>query len=223
MAASCKMEQEWEEYFSRENVTFFQKLLMLHRRVFISRAAERLFERTFPSTGIYLEAGSGTSESSGRIQRKHRQLVALDICHFVLDKHNILEHKIQGDIFSLPLKENSVDGIWNFGVMEHFSDDELVRILGEFYRVLKPGCAALLLWPPWYAPHELGLNSIAWILRTFLRKEVRFFPDEVNRFRTRKRVKTFLDPAGLCLEKATWTWHDLYSYVNVVARKPVKA
>jgi len=40
---------------------------------------------------------------------------------------------------TLPYKENSVDMIYNEHVIEHFTSKQGVRILADFYRILKPG------------------------------------------------------------------------------------
>lgn len=213
-----QIEADWQEYFSREGTTFFQRLLMIHRRVFISRAVRYWFNKVFPQSGIFIEAGAGTSESSGRIDASDRKLVAFDVCNFVLANLNVLPGKVQGDIFRLPFPDDSIDGIWNLGVMEHFTDQQIHDILSEFNRVLIPEGRILLMWPPWFAPYELILNSIAWFLKAFFRKEVSFFPDEINRFTTRARLESFLTNAGFRPQRAAFSWRDIYSYIVVVAQ-----
>lgn len=209
----------WQTYFERENKSFFKKLCRLHREVFIARAVRIFTDRYFSRDGIFLEAGSGTSQSSSLIRGEGRRLVALDLNHYVLCQHNVLAHKIQGNILALPLADNSLDGIWNLGVMEHFTDDQIVLILSEMRRTLKPEAKALLFWPPPYAPFQMALNSITWFAKTFLNKRVDFFPDEVNRYTTRSRVKKFLGRAGLKLIAVHFTIVDLFSYAVVVAEK----
>ncbi len=49
-----------------------------------------------------------------------------------------MDVRLGGDIFCLPFQRNSVDGVWNVGVMEHFTHDQIDQIMREFHRVLKP-------------------------------------------------------------------------------------
>ena len=209
----------WEKYFTRENRSFFQNLLSFHRKIFISRAVKFYTDKYFHRQGFFVEAGAGTSQSSSRIRKLGRKLIALDLNHYVLARHNILAHKVQGDILSLPFKSKSLDGIWNLGVMEHLTDEDIVRTLKEFKRVMKDDAVLLLLWPPYFAPFQIFLKSIQWVLLTFLHKKVEFFPCEINLYRTKTRLKSFLDQAGFKLTGLNFNVLDLFSYIIVVARK----
>jgi SAM-dependent methyltransferase len=215
--SSPSTEAVWEQYFSREGQTFFQRLLMFHRRVFISRAVRYWFDKVFPKSGCYVEAGAGTSEGSGRIRSESRTLVALDVCYYVLRELNILPHKAQGDILHLPFGDASLDGIWNMGVMEHFSDRDLTMILCEFRRTLKPEGSVLLFWPPWFAPYEIILDALALVMRELFGRHATFFPDEINRYRSRTWLRRLLAEAGFGLRFTSFGWRDLFSYVVVVA------
>jgi SAM-dependent methyltransferase len=210
---------EWDEYFGAEERGFFQGLLMFHRRRFIAPATAHHFDRVFPDSGVFLEAGAGTSESSREISRQDRVLMALDLSYLVLQQFNVLPVRIQGDIRLLPLHDESVSGIWNLGVMEHFTDQELAVVLEEFHRVLAPNGRLLLFWPPWYALHELVLNSVSYLARLLLRKTVVFFPDEVNLYSTRKRAARLFERNGFQIEGTSFGWRDVFSYVVVVASK----
>lgn len=57
-----------------------------------------------------------------------------------------------GDILSLDYPADSFDGVYNLGVMEHFSEEEIRQALREFYRVLRPGGRVVLFWPPKKSP-----------------------------------------------------------------------
>lgn len=116
---------DWTTYFKRENKSFVQNLFSFHRKVFISRAVKYYVNKYFPKEGFFLEAGAGTSQSSSRIEKLGRKLIALDLNHYVLAQHNCLDHKMQGDILSMPVKSKNIDGLWNLGVMEHFTDEDL--------------------------------------------------------------------------------------------------
>jgi ubiquinone/menaquinone biosynthesis C-methylase UbiE len=44
-----------------------------------------------------------------------------------------------GDIFHLPFPDNSFDIVMSYGLLEHFTEAALARLLAETYRVLRPG------------------------------------------------------------------------------------
>lgn len=210
------LEDEWEAYFSREGNTVFQQLLMIHRRVFIARAVEYWFDRYFPEDGVFIEAGAGTSESSRRIVSKKRRVIGVDISSFVLYRWNIFSLKVQANIMQLPMPDSKVDGVWNLGVMEHFTDTQIIAILSEIRRVIKPDGVILLFWPPWYAPYELILNSVTWIARVCFGKSLSFFPAEINLFDSKLRIRRLMYAAGLELKACHFSIRDLWSYVVVV-------
>jgi SAM-dependent methyltransferase len=210
------LEDQWEAYFFREGNTVFQQLLMIHRQVFISRAVEYWFVKYFSEDGVFIEAGAGTSESSGRITNKLRRVIAVDISSFVLHRWNITNLRVQADIMRLPMPVNKVDGVWNLGVIEHFTDAQIIAMLSEFRRVMKPNGLVLLFWPPWYAPYVLILNSLKWIARICFRRNLSFFPPEINLFDSKLRICRLMLAAGLELRACHFSIRDLWSYVVVV-------
>lgn len=141
----------WDKHWSKKSSlnTLFERFARFYRRTFISRVVSKYCDKYFKERGVYLEAGSGTADSSFRIPKRKRVFIACDISVFPLlriENKNI-DIKLQADIFKLPLVDESIDGIYNIGVMEHFTFDENVRILHEFERVLKPRGVIVLFWP----------------------------------------------------------------------------
>jgi predicted SAM-dependent methyltransferase len=62
----------------------------------------------------------------------------------------------------LPFPDNSARGIYASHVMEHFNIKDARRLLGEFYRVLKPGGGLRIVVPSLeYAIHAFSTNAIA--------------------------------------------------------------
>lgn len=207
----------WGDYFGRENKSFFRNLIGLHRRLFVSRSVKYYSDKYFPKKGIFIEAGAGTSQSSSRIARSERKLIALDHNYYVLANHNIFKYKVQGDFRSLPIKSNVADGLWNLGVMEHMTDKEIIFALRECKRVMKNGGVLLIYWPPYFAPYEIVLNSIRYSLKRIFNKKIEFFPNEINLFRNKKKLIKTLDDTGLKLRKLNFNILDLFSYIVVVA------
>jgi SAM-dependent methyltransferase len=126
---------------------------------------------------------------------------------------------LQGDLFRLPLRDGSVAGLWNLGVMEHFEPEEGRMLLREFARVLRPGGVALLFWPPEFGSSRLVLAPIE-AVRSWAGSPFRFFPDEVNRLRSRAHAAAMLEGTGLVPASLSFGPRDLYIHLVVVARKP---
>lgn len=154
--------------------------------------------RYFPLKGTFLELGSGTSEASIRISKQNRMLGAVDFSSYALSRAKkipLIDFCLQADILSLPLKNASIDGIWNVGVMEHFTQDELVKILQEFNRVLRKDGCCVLFWPWVLAPSHLIFNAYERILgKIGIHKQV--FPKTYSMFKRRRAIEGMMIKAG---------------------------
>jgi SAM-dependent methyltransferase len=165
-----------------------------------ARAVAYFVDHYLEPQGVLVEAGSGTSETSMLIEKRgeERTLVAVDLIRPVLERcHNIMDVRLCGDIFSLPFQDDSIDGIWNVGVMEHFEDDCIDAILREFRRVLKPHHRAVLLWPATFSIPQRMLRVVEWFIN--LRRssgKFRFHPDEISQLRSAGHGRSILARNG---------------------------
>ena len=133
---------DWTEHWSgAKQQSLPQRFFSLYRRAVFARTVAWFIERYFPAAGVFVEAGSGTAETSMRISKHggQRTLVAVDLVLPVVTRcHPIMDVRLAADIFRLPFATGSIDGIWNVGVMEHFTHDLIDELLLEFRRVLRP-------------------------------------------------------------------------------------
>lgn len=171
--------------------SLFERVSSFYRRNFIARQVRTYTDRYFPREGFFLECGSGTSESSSRIPRRGRRLFcAVDFSYKALsmakkersEKGTRMDFFVQADNFNLPFKDESVDGIWNVGVREHFGEDELVEILAEFKRVLKKNRCCVLFWLWVLAPSHLLFSSYEKI-QGWRGIDKKLFPDSPSMFK----------------------------------------
>jgi hypothetical protein len=138
--------EDWLNHWSPEHQNnLAQRFFSFYRKAVFSRTVNYFCSRYFPDQGVFIEAGSGTSETSMRINKNwwDRSLVAVDIFLPILMKvHPVMDLKICGDFSTFPSR-TPVDGLWTWR-MEHFTHSQIDQIPAEFHRVLK-GVAAFFM------------------------------------------------------------------------------
>jgi ubiquinone/menaquinone biosynthesis C-methylase UbiE len=195
-------EVAWTEHWSDSNqYSASQRFFSFYRKAVFARAVAYFIRRYLPEEGLLVEAGSGTSETSMLVDKRGgaRTLIALDLIRPVLERcHPVMDVRICGDIFALPFQDNSLDGIWNVGVMEHFTHDQIDAILREFCRVLKPGCRVVLLWPAKFSIPQRILRILEWFinLRRGNADKFRFHPDEISQLASLRQGREVLTRNG---------------------------
>jgi SAM-dependent methyltransferase len=109
---------------------------------------------------VILDIGCGTGmllehlSTMGKATGLDFSPVALQYCQ----SHN-LTNLGRADVRNLPVRDASVDVITAIDLVEHIKDD--VGLLGEFYRVLKPGGVAILSVPAhkkMWSNHDVALH-----------------------------------------------------------------
>jgi ubiquinone/menaquinone biosynthesis C-methylase UbiE len=202
--------------------SFFGKFLEFYRKYIISNSVSHYLDKYFLKEGIFVECGSGTSQASVKVSKFNRNLIALDISSVVLleaHKTRLMNSFVNGDIMKLPFKDNSVDGIWNLGVMEHFTQPQIDIILKEFRRVLKKNGVCILFWPPSHAPYRIILNLMEGIANRLLKKKIQFFPEEPSQLYSRNEAMKILKRNKFSTCFVHYTMRDLFTYCVIVCRK----
>jgi SAM-dependent methyltransferase len=220
--------QMWDRHWRslHGGSAFFGRLTSWVRRRILRHAVRHYAELWLPAEGVLVEAGCGTGEASAALTGGRRRLIGLDLSLSVLLAGRgkpPYDLRVVGDLRALPLADGGVDGIWNLGVLEHFPAEEGVALVRELGRTLRTGGTVLLFWPPTFglsrwvlAPFE-ALRSVATGTR------FRFFPDEVNRLRSRHHGQDVLAAAGLVPVAAVFGPRDAFVHVLLVGRKPAGA
>ena len=125
----------------------------------------RLLLRHQAPTGIRaIEVGSGPGHDSLALAESGLQVYGVDWSRIGLQAGRDL-YRDEGfvlraacaDIRALPFRDDSFDFVWNAGVLEHFQDDDVARILSEMRRIARPGGTILAVVPNrfyfWYQAH----------------------------------------------------------------------
>ena len=215
---------DWDEQWEKLDTTLFGKICSLHRKMFISHSIAYFAEKYFKKEGKFIEAGCGTGESSARIKKYNRELIPLDYSDYILSLKmpRNFSKPIIADIRKMPFPDNSIDGIWNIGVMEHFVKKDILEILNEFHRVMKKGSYALLFIPPVFGSSQIFLGAIETVVNLFKgknSKKFQFMTDEVSRVKSKRQIRKLVNESNLRFCRSHFTIKDLYTYYLVVCRK----
>jgi len=126
------------------------------------------------SLNTILEAGSGSGKATLLLNGKlHKTL--LDISPIALEyaKHTANKFEVEninfveGNIFSMPFKNNNFDFVWNIGVIEHYELDDIKLIIDEMVRVCNKSGIVAVGMPNFYSGP---------ILKARLLKLLKFIP-----------------------------------------------
>jgi dolichol-phosphate mannosyltransferase len=228
--ASGKLEpttaqQEWNAYWfekKKPGALIYDLIAAFYRKFIIKPSLNHYVGKYFESSSQVLHAGCGGGQVDSDIALKMR-ISALDISEQALSMYRKCQPKseqlIHGSIFEIASADGTFDGIYNLGVMEHFTEAEISNILLEFNRVLKPGGRILLFWPPSLSVTVRVLAGAHWVLRKAGRQDIKLHPNEITHVRSRRQVKRYLADAGFTLVNFHFGYRDLFTQTVVVGQK----
>jgi SAM-dependent methyltransferase len=96
-----------------------------------------------------LEAGSGTGGLSQALAAHGAHVHLLDIIPDCVKRGRVgkITSGVVADLFHMPFPDRSFDCVFNSGVMEHFSPEDISRGFAELARVTKPGGRLIVIVP----------------------------------------------------------------------------
>lgn len=217
--------QDWDTYWNLSGEPgnpVYETIAGIYRRMIIKRNIEVVIRRQFSTGSSLLHAGCGSGQVDVALQHD-MSITALDISPGALNlyaRNNPQAAAIRhGTIFQLPFEDGSFDGIYNLGVMEHFTRDEIRKILGEFHRVLKPGGKIVIFWPHARATSVFVLGLCHKILRSTLRSQKQLHPPEISHVRSKHHASEILEDAGFVLSDYHFGVQDMFVQAVVVGVK----
>lgn len=221
LAASSDWDSYWNEK-SDKGGALYELIAGIYRRAVIRRNLNRAIRRNFPSGSALLHAGCGSGQVDTDLQKTMR-LTALDLSPSALHLYcrnnpNAVAVK-HGDIFHLPFPDGSFDGVYNLGVMEHFTEKEIVEILREFRRVLRSGGKIVIFWPHAGATSVLALKACHQLMRSVFKSNAQLHPPEISHVRSRRHAQELIGQAEFNLVDYRFGVSDFFVQAIVVAEK----
>ena len=217
--------QDWDRYWNEKSHAAgltYEVIAGLFRRLIIKPNLERALLATFPPGSSLLHAGCGSGQVDTDLQKTMR-ITGLDISAGALRLYarnnphaDAIKH---GDIFHLPFPDGTFSGVYNLGVMEHFTADEITRILLEFRRVLRPDGRLLIFWPMACAPSVQVLKAVHCVLGWFTARPTQLHPPEVSLLMSSREAGEYIRKGGFKLERFSYGARDLFTQAVLGAVK----
>ena len=121
-----------------------------------------VLDATSPGDSL-LELGCGTGVFSGILAKAGRRTTLLDysgqsvaFCRKVFQQAHLAGEFVQADVCQpFPFADKSFDCVWSSGLLEHFTDEQLLFILKESARVSRK-CVIALVPNAWSIFYRLG-------------------------------------------------------------------
>lgn len=215
---------EWDYYWTIKKTflhSIYDRIAGLYRKYIIKPHLEKYVNRYFLKNSLILHAGCGGGQVEEEIADLYT-IVGMDISQNAIDlykQYHTDPKLVRGDITSMGIRTGSFDGLYNLGVMEHFSEEEINTILIEFRRVLKDNGVIILFWPPENGSTVIFFKIVHFFLNSVLRRDIHFQPPEPSRIRSRPWVENVLKRAGFILVEMHFGIEDFYTNAVVVVKK----
>ena len=221
--------QGWDTYWARgqeKSRRIYSSIASVYRRLAIRRNLNHFIHKHFSPGARLLHAGCGSGQVDAQLSREMR-ITAVDISlpalEFYRRNNPDAETVRHGDILHLNnVAGESFDGAYNLGVVEHFSQDQIVQILREMGRALKPGGKVVIFWPHSRATSVFVLKIIHRMLNFFRRQDgpqVRLHPPEISLLESRDQAREVVEQAGFNLIEYYFGLRDLLVQAVVVGCK----
>jgi SAM-dependent methyltransferase len=217
--------QGWDSYWDSKTevqTKAYDLIASAYRRSFIRTQLERFIFRNFGDGSHLLHAGSGSGQVDVGLHARMK-VTAVDISQSairVYRANNPAAFDVRrADILRLPFPASTFDGAYNLGVMEHFSTDQIVQILTELNRVIKPGGRVVVLWPHARATSVAVLRGVHWLFNDLLNVPTRLHPAEPSLLQSKSWVEPLFRKAGFTLSTYSFGPRDLFVQAVLVGQK----
>lgn len=218
--------QHWGAYWGQSSSLTkrtYATIASIYRRLLIRPRLHRTLRGNVARGAQVLHAGCGGGQVDQGLHEELR-ITALDISPEALvlyQVHNPEAHRVRhGDILALPFADASFDGYYSLGVIEHFTEQEIERILAEASRVLRPNGKVILFWPHARATSVRVLGLAHKVLARSGSKDT-LHPAELSLLTSRAMAERILAAAGFQMISYDFGMVDLWIQAVIVAERAV--
>ena len=192
-----------------------------YRRAVMRPNLTRVVARTFPPGARLLHAGCGAGHVDAPLHRR-MAVTALDRSARMLQVYRRRNPGVtatrQGSPLHPPFADQTFDGVYNLGVVEHFTDEQLSQFFREAARILKPDGRIVVFWPHRHATSGYVIRAAHRLLRR-VGPETRMHAPEISLLQSRSHAESVLARAGLRLTDYEFSARDLWVQAIVIAEK----
>lgn len=218
--------QNWEPYWrqkSRVSAFIYEVIATTYRRLIIRPNLERAIRREFAPGSALVHVGCGSGQIDVSLHATYK-ITALDISLAALELYSRYNPQVyrleQGSALAMHHEAGTFDGVYNLGVVEHFSHEQIETIYREFYRILKPGGKIVIFWPHRRATSVFVLKVWRYVLDNILKKPGEFHPPEPSLLDSADLARKLLEAAGFKMTSYEFGPRDLFVQAVVVGQKP---
>jgi ubiquinone/menaquinone biosynthesis C-methylase UbiE len=225
-AGGAGARRQWDDYWSTEprglTSALYARIASFYRCFLIRPFLDEAIRRWFPCGSVVLHAGCGGGEVDSGVVG-HANIIGLDLSAKAVERHRRLLGDrckyVVGSVLELPFASSRFDGLYSLGVMEHFEEADVVRVLVELARVVRPGGKLVLFWAPSWGLSVIALGIVHFVLNRLLRRRLRLHPEEPSKIRSAAQARNWLEQAGLELIDYRFGPADGFTYAVVIAGK----
>ncbi len=220
-----EVQKDWDIYWSAKNKTsnkIYEVFADFYRNYIIKPALNHFIYKHLQKNTSLLHAGCGSGKVDTDIVNNY-QVTALDISYPALQIYDRVNQQkaeiIQASIFDMPFEDGTFEGIYNLGVMEHFTEEEIHSILLEFKRTLKTNGRIVLFIPPVFGLTVWVLDFAHFVLNKVLRRNIKLHPDEITRIKSKRHIQTLVEKAGFSYIEYYFGIKDVFTQIVIIAEK----
>ena len=217
--------QDWSPYWRQKKEVsgfVYETVAAIYRNLVLRPILKRTLFQNFNKGACLLHAGCGSGQVDIDLQDRFK-LTAVDISRDALDlyaRYNPNAFRIeQASILDLPYEKESYDGVYNLGVVEHFTEEDIIKILDEFHRVLRPDGKVVIFWPQRHAPSVFVLNGVHWLAKNILKKELKLHPEEISLLASKVWAKSIFEAAKFDLVSCRMSIKDGFIQAILIGQK----